>query len=156
MFPQCIFFCGLWLLIYFVPFLLKIEFLHQDDWRTAMFGGIGGLCLGPLVAWLAVHFHPVIVSEEGICGYSVLGHRRFLCWHEIQTVKTIRFANLTMLRLDSGKPSSTTWITLPVKHPLEFQRAIRQLAPPENPIHGFDQRSSKRQREKRRSSDELD
>ena len=118
-----------------VCLILIIDGWHIDG-RAFAFASIFALAFSFFWSWLISFFFPAGFSADGIYGHSFWGHRRFISWHEIATVRNFRLGNLRWLRVYSAD-GSITWLALFQSRGAEFRQEIRRLAPPSSPVLNY-------------------
>lgn len=101
------------------------------------FGLVGCLPGACIVSWIFSKSFPVILSKNGIQGYSFWGLPRFIRWQDIKAARGFRLLHLRFLRLHSVRDQKVTWIALFQANPQGFLLQIQTLAPTDSPILRF-------------------
>jgi len=101
------------------------------------FGLVGCLPGACVVSWIFSKCFPVILSKNGIQGYSFWGLPRFIRWQDIKEARGFKLLHLKFLRLYSMRDQKVTWIALFQANPQGFLLQIQTLAPLDSPLQSF-------------------
>lgn len=128
------FLCGVLPGVALTVFILAITHKSAALGRALPAAIAAGLVAQVLGTWMARRFFPVVLSEQGLSAHSFWGVRRFMCWQDIASTRSIRILNLLWLRLYSRDGKEVIWLAMFQSRPAEFRAELRKLAPPGHPL----------------------
>ena len=94
----------------------------------------GGVAVVIMLSFLASRLYTIELGEAGIRAHSFWGKRRFIHWHEIESVRPFSLLNLRYLRLYGPPPSKPVWMAAFIANPSSFREAMSNLAPKDSPV----------------------